>query len=288
MNIKILQKGFNYSQDGPGNRLVYHLQGCNLNCPWCSNPEGIPINGCLLQTKQIISENICPFGAINNNNLNRTICTHCISHDCTLMYNSGLKWSAKEISLNDILDEIHRSAMMFFDGGGVTFTGGEATVQFEALRELLSALNADNIHTAIETNGTNPRLPELFPLIDWLIMDFKHYNPQKHQEVLGLSNANILQNLQSASKERNQLLIRIPLINGFNANEEDALQFAKLLTPFMREGVTLELLRYHEYGKDKWSQCGRNYQMKNGFVSDAQLHNFAAVLKQYQIPLVQT
>lgn len=42
--IYIFQKGFNYSQDGPGNRLVYHLSGCNLRCPWCSNPEGLSIN----------------------------------------------------------------------------------------------------------------------------------------------------------------------------------------------------------------------------------------------------
>ena len=42
--IYIFQKGFNYSQDGPGNRLVYHLSGCNLRCPWCSNPEGLTIN----------------------------------------------------------------------------------------------------------------------------------------------------------------------------------------------------------------------------------------------------
>ena len=42
--IYIFQKGFNYSQDGPGNRLVYHLSGCNLTCPWCSNPEGMAIN----------------------------------------------------------------------------------------------------------------------------------------------------------------------------------------------------------------------------------------------------
>ncbi|MFD1401922.1 MULTISPECIES: 4Fe-4S cluster-binding domain-containing protein [Robinsoniella] len=26
-------------QDGPGNRLFYHLQGCNMRCPWCGNPE---------------------------------------------------------------------------------------------------------------------------------------------------------------------------------------------------------------------------------------------------------
>lgn len=44
-SIRIFQKGFNYSQDGPGNRLVYHLSGCNIRCPWCSNPEGLSPDG---------------------------------------------------------------------------------------------------------------------------------------------------------------------------------------------------------------------------------------------------
>ena len=39
--MKIFAKGFNFGQDGPGNRLVYHLSGCNMRCIWCSNPEGI-------------------------------------------------------------------------------------------------------------------------------------------------------------------------------------------------------------------------------------------------------
>lgn len=45
MDLHIFQRGFNFSQDGPGNRLVYHLQGCNLHCPWCSNPEGMTFAG---------------------------------------------------------------------------------------------------------------------------------------------------------------------------------------------------------------------------------------------------
>ena len=52
MDIRIFQKGFNYAQDGTGNRLVLHLQGCNMHCPWCSNPEGMPLNGVLLTEKE--------------------------------------------------------------------------------------------------------------------------------------------------------------------------------------------------------------------------------------------
>lgn len=31
--IRLLHRGFNYSQDGPGNRLVYHLQGAIFTAP---------------------------------------------------------------------------------------------------------------------------------------------------------------------------------------------------------------------------------------------------------------
>lgn len=45
MDLKMFQKGFNYSHDRPGNRLVYHLKGCNMRCPWCSNPDGMNNSG---------------------------------------------------------------------------------------------------------------------------------------------------------------------------------------------------------------------------------------------------
>ncbi len=58
--IRIFQKGFNYSQDGPGNRLVYHLSGCNLKCPWCSNPEGLKDTGATYKVSidDIVSESL--------------------------------------------------------------------------------------------------------------------------------------------------------------------------------------------------------------------------------------
>lgn len=239
-DIRILQKGFNYSQDGPGNRLVYHLQGCNLHCPWCSNPESMSIA------------------------------------------------EGEGISTEAVLKEILISELMFFDGGGVTFTGGEPTLQFDALKELLTMLRPYGISTAIETNGTNPRLPELFSLTDYLIMDFKHYSSDKLREYTGVGNETVISNLKAASQSRNQLLLRIPLINGFNASEEDAAGFAKILSPLMKDGFALEVLRYHEYGKDKWAQHGMQYTMQDAFVTDAQFDKFCSILKNNSIKLVRT
>ena len=83
MKLKVFQKGFNYSQDGQGNRLIYHLQGCNMKCPWCSNPEGMPLKGALVVNKEWISESCCPEGAVKNGELDRSQCESCQERPCT-------------------------------------------------------------------------------------------------------------------------------------------------------------------------------------------------------------
>ena len=239
MKIAVLQKGFNYSQDGPGNRLVFHLQGCNLHCPWCSNPESMAAATAFEETEELLAFAL-------------------------------------------------RSSPMMFDGGGVTFTGGEPTVQFDALKELLAELKRNGVSTCIETNGTSARLPELFDLIDFLIMDCKHWNNDKLKAFTGVGNRTVLSNLRAAAERRDQLLVRIPLINGFNASVEDAAGFASVLRPLWHEGMKLEVLRYHEYGKDKWEKLGKAYQMRDAFVTDDQFDEFCSVLRSASLELTRT
>lgn len=242
MEIRIFQKGFNYSQDGPGNRLVLHLSGCGLRCPWCSNPEGLTLAG------------------------------------------------SKVYPVEALLREAASCRMMFFDGGGVTLTGGEVTLQFEAVKEFLTGLKQAGIHTAIETNGIHPRLPELFPLVDHLIMDCKHYDPEFHRHITGGSNELTLQNLALAIKAGKHPAVRIPLIGGFNASQEDARQFAAL---FIKLGLpgrgTLELLPYHEYGADKYKQLNLPYTMTaDARIAPENLRTFAGILRDSGIHIIHT
>ncbi len=252
MKIKVLHKGFNFSQDGPGNRLVYHLQGCNFFCPWCSNPESIAVNG-------------------------------------TKMIKDGKETlSCTEHEVEDVFEEILSGKMLMFSGGGVTFTGGEPTVQFDALKELLLKCKETGINTAIETNASHPRFCELSDLIDYMIVDIKHYDNEKHKAVIGTSNETTLSNIKEICKKRNQLLIHIPLVGGFNSSEEDAEKFAELIKSFDNEKIDVEVLRYHEYGKDKWLQCSMEYKMSDAHVTDEEYENFVSVLKQNGISIIKT
>ncbi len=252
MKIKILHKGFNFSQDGPGNRLVYHMQGCNFFCPWCSNPESIKING------------------------------------TEMSVDGKKKMSCTEHDTKELFEEIISGKMMMFSGGGVTFTGGEPTVQFEALRELLEKCKNAGIHTAIESNASHPEFCKLNDLIDHMIVDLKHYDAKKHKDVIGTSCEGTIENIREVAKKRQQLLIHIPLIGGFNSTQQDAQNFADLINGFSNKNISVEVLRYHEYGRDKWLQCGMEYKMKNADVSDEEYKNFIDVLKKNSITIIKT
>lgn len=238
----IFQKGFNFSQDGPGNRLVYHLNGCNLRCPWCSNPE-------------------------------------CFSFE-----------NGKKYSVDEIVSEVLRSKSMMFDDGGVTFTGGEATIQFDELKETLIKLKENDINTCIETNGISERLPEIFPYIDLLIMDVKHYDPYTHKKVTGLSNENTLKNASLRVKTGQPLLLRIPLIGGFNSSENDAKGFVKCFEQLgIKDDITIELLKYHEFGKIKYVKLGLDYKMgSDARISNEEFLHFKKILVDNNIKVINT
>lgn len=252
MKIRVLHKGFNFSQDGPGNRLVYHLQGCNFFCPWCSNPESISFEG------------------------------------TTMTVDGKEKLSCTEYNTDEVFAEILSGKMMMFSGGGVTFTGGEPTVQFDALKELLEKCREAGIHTAIETNASHTKFCELSELIDYMIVDLKHYDTEKHKNVIGSSNEKTISNIKEVSEKREQLLIHIPLIGGFNSSEKDAEKFAELIKSFGNEKIDVEVLRYHEYGKDKWLQCNMKYKMESGNVTDEEYEIFTDILKKNGISVIRT
>ena len=273
--VKIFNKGFNYSQDGPGNRLIYHLQGCNMRCAWCSNPEGMPVFGELMVESRWLIDDICPLGAISHKTLDRRICENCTDRACVTQHRSkGIHLSYTEYDTDSILEEIQSALPLFYDGGGVTFSGGEPTLQFEALEELLKGAKKAGIHTAIESNATHRDLERLFPYIDLLILDFKLADEEKHLHYTGISNSRIKENFKKVFRSGKPALIRIPVIHTVNATQEDMLDIIEFMTSNDTKNVGFELLAYHEYGKVKWEQCGKNYTMANGFVSREKIKDF--------------
>lgn len=289
MELAVLRRGFHYAQDGRGNRLVVHLQGCNLRCPWCSNPEGISLRGTLLETDQPVPDTLCPYGGIAEGRLRRNVCDSCTDHPClTHPDRVELTLSCAPVAVEALLAECVQAKPLFFDGGGVTLSGGEPTLQFEAVRALLEGLRRENIHTAIETNGSHPRLPELFTQIDQLIMDCKQTDPAIHQSVTGRPNTQTLLNLELAFARHPDLLVRTPLIHGFNDDDAALEGFRRFYRRFDTRNAQFEFLRYHAYGAVKWKHCGMPYTMRDADVPEETRLRFEAALRADGHTVVRT
>ncbi|NLG24003.1 MAG: radical SAM protein [Clostridiales bacterium] len=247
--LTVFAKGFNYSEDGPGNRLVLHLQGCNLGCPWCANPEGMPASP--------------PPG-----------------------------WRAESRTVEDWFAFVRSSAPLFFSGGGLTLTGGEVGMQLDAAAALLRRCRAAGIHTAIETNLSLPRMPELFDGLSLLIADYKHPDADALRRGCGADLAQVERNFALALGAGLPVIARVTLIGGFNADAAWADAFAGALARIAAWGrpgqLSVELLTYHEYGKEKWARCGRAYTVADGFVRPAAVEAFRRTLAEAGLPRVAT
>lgn len=241
MMIEYFQKGFNYNQDGPGNRLVYHLAGCNMRCPWCSNPEGMA---------------------------------------------AGRPGNRRE-DVEKVARAVISAKPMFFDGGGLTLTGGEATGQFDAVAQLFRLVRAEGVHTALETNASHPRLPDLFELTDLLIADFKHPDGAAHLKYTGLPVDGVKRNLEGALAAGVNLFIRIPLIHGVNDDPAALEGFCRYLARFAGR-ARVEVLRYHEYGRDKWEKLGLSYTMKDAFLPAGRAEELERMLEAEGLEAVRT
>lgn len=235
MKIYIFEKGFNYSQDGPGNRLVYHLSGCNMFCPWCSNPEGMTKSG-------------------------------------------------KEYETDEIIKEIRSSNPMFFDSGGVTFTGGECTLQADAICKIIDAL--PEVDFCIESNADTPDFFTVAQKCDTVIVDYKSPIQDRLMLITGGNLTAIENNIRNIEKS-NYIHIRIPLIHSFNDDDESLEYFIKFFKS-LSGNFDVELLPYHEYGKEKWQKLGKDYTVTNGFVKKETIKKFIDTLKENSIKVIKT
>jgi pyruvate formate lyase activating enzyme len=114
-------------------------------------------------------------------------------------------------------------------------------------------------------------IEKIIPYTDLFLYDLKHMDSTVHKEHINVDNRAILANLEKLSKAGKEIIVRVPVIPGFNdsAGEVGAIaRFAGHLG--IRE---LHLLPYHEFGRGKYRRLGRQYlwQVK----SEAQNHDLA-------------
>lgn len=263
----------NYStKDGPGIRTTVFFTGCNLKCVWCSNPEliepGIKVmyfeNRCRRCGK-------CAETAVNNSiiltesgcEIDREKCTN-IEECMEVCPYEAYEKSGYEISVQDLYNKLIRDKIFFEQsGGGVTFSGGEAGLQYEFLSEIGTELQKDNIHTALDTAGliTWEKLEKAINSMNMVLFDIKAYDSRLHRKYTGAGNELILENIKKTAAKNKELIIRMVIVPGMNDNIEDIkkrISFIKELGSAVKQ---IDILKYHNLGEGKYKSLGMIYSV---------------------------
>lgn len=233
------------SEDGPGIRTTVFFKGCPLSCIWCQNPEGKEPRPEVDRDGQTVGE-----------------------------------W----ITLDELMYRIRQDVPFYrSSGGGVTLSGGEATLQMEFCHHLLKALKAEGIHTALETCGlfnhqTFSR--NILPWLDLIYFDLKLFDSTQSLLYTGCPNDAILENFSRlAANGRIPVIPRIPLIPGITDTADNLANLANYLR--QRNIENCSLMPYNPLWQDKLIRLGKTSPYKRStFMTNKEQVRCIAVFQQ--------
>ena len=301
---RILQLQRLSTEDGPGIRTTVFFKGCPLHCDWCHNPESLSPR---LQTQWFSVRCIgcetcvktCPNGCLRMSTagleIDRERCEACgkCAEACLSAEacpSGALEALGQTISVEELLAELVKDRAYYEkSGGGVTLSGGEPTFQPDFAEALLRGLKQLGISTALDTCGlcTRQTLDRLLPFTDLVLFDLKLLAPALHQQFTGVSNEQILQNLEHIrkfSQSQPRLMpvwIRTPLIPGATASDDNLAAIGGYLAAHLDGAISRwELCAFNNLCRDQYTRLGLEWAYaKTALMSRGELEHCEQVAR---------
>ena len=259
--------------DGPGVRTTVFLKGCPLTCLWCSNPESqkyIPeVTYRYTSCKKCgTCITVCPEHAMTLDeegvHIDRKACTNC-GKCIEVCVHEALQMSGKKMTVDEVLKVVKRDADYYeASGGGVTASGGEILGQADFVAELFKRCRELGIHTCADTSGYGREedMAKILEYSDLIYFDLKHMDAEEHIKMCGQSNELVLSNLALVVAKGVPVVIRVPLIPGYNDSEENLNALAKTVADLTKD-APVNILPYHRYGTNKYRMLDLKYPLED-------------------------
>lgn len=241
--------------DGPGIRTTLFFKGCLMHCRWCHNPEGIrPVVEIIKRQRMVNGKK-------------------------KVVEEKAGRW----MTTAEVLDIVEKDRLFYEEsGGGVSFSGGEPLMQAAFLLDMLALCCRKGIHTAVDTSGyaSAKDFKAVAAKTDLLLFDLKTTNSNKHQLYTGVGLALVLQNLLSLPVNGPEVIIRIPVIPGFNDEQRQMEDFVNVIDQLRAPVVRVDLLPYHRFGRQKYTALGMEPPETLPAIAPEAMNRFMEIFKK--------
>ena len=185
-------------------------------------------------------------------------CGRCTDECPTL----ALEMAGKEWKMEDLMAVVEKERQVMEEsGGGVTLCGGEPLMHTDYLCEVLDELGKRGFHRTVDTTlfASPENVKRVAERCELFLVDLKLMDSEKHRRYTGVGNEQILANIQLLSEMGKLFWIRIPLIVGINADDENLAASAAFLASLPTQPEMVNLLVYHDVGIGKHARLGTSY-----------------------------
>lgn len=286
--------------DGSGIRTTVFLKGCPLRCRWCHNPEGLSprpqkwwfANKCIGCRLCVAA---CKNGALHHTqedgtSIDRELCKGC-GMCVSACPTEALCYDGYQTDSDAVIAKVLEDRVFYRNsGGGVTLSGGEPTMQSAFALEILRGLHRGGIQTGIETCMYCPQdvWREFVDTVDEFMVDIKCFDADLHKKYTGVNNDGIMDNFCYLATHRDRVLVRIPLIPGMTAKEENLRDIARFVHGVNPE-LRIELMNYNPLAVGKYRLMKKDYCLDDEVrpYSTDELDKFCCIIEKEGVKTIR-